>query len=144
MLLSKAGYFAVVVVGTLLVAGQARANILVVDDDNVPCFSAPYHNINAALAVAEAGDEIDVCPGLYSEQVVLTKVLTLRGMPVGSQKAVIMPPALPSCRLQVAVVLIVPVISAHPSSSCQPPLRPGTEFDRCVINMRHRNWQGLP
>jgi len=98
MLLSKAGYFAVVVVGTLLVAGQARANILVVDDDNVPCFSAPYHNINAALAVAEAGDEIDVCPGLYSEQVVLTKVLTLRGMPVGSQKAVIMPPALPASR----------------------------------------------
>src|SRR5262249_23519793 len=79
-------------------AGQARANILVVDDDNVPCFSAPYHNINAALAVAEAGDEIDVCPGLYSEQVVLTKVLTLRGMPVGSQKAVIMPPALPASR----------------------------------------------
>ena len=72
-------------------------NILVVDDDNVR-LRAPYHNINAALAVAEAGDEIQVCPGLYMEQVVLTKPLTLRGMPVGSQKAVIMPPALLASR----------------------------------------------
>ena len=57
--------------------------------------SAPYHTINAALAVANDGDEIDVCPGIYAEQVVLTKPLTLRGMPVGSQQAVIMPAGAP-------------------------------------------------
>jgi len=76
----------------------AHATILVVDDDNVPCFNAPYHNINEALAFAEAGDEIQVCPGLYPEQVVLTKPLTLRGLPVGSQKAVIQPTALLATR----------------------------------------------
>jgi hypothetical protein len=98
MLRSKVIHIAAGVLGTLFIASPARANILVVDDDNVPCFAAPYHNINAALAVAEAGDEIQVCPGLYMEQVVLTKPFTLRGMPVGSQKAVIMPPALLASR----------------------------------------------
>src|SRR5262249_53893192 len=100
MLRSKIIHIAIAagVLGTLFVASPARANILVVDDDNVPCFAAPYHNINAALAVAEAGDEIQVCPGLYMEQVVLTKPFTLRGTPIGSQKAVIMPPALLASR----------------------------------------------
>jgi len=98
MLRIKVIHIAAGVLGTLFVASHARANILVVDDDNVPCFAAPYHNINAALAVANAGDEIQVCPGLYMEQVVLTKPLTLRGMPVGSQKAVIMPPGLLASR----------------------------------------------
>src|SRR4029077_9911051 len=98
MLRSKFIYVTAGVLGTLFVASYAQANILVVDDDNVPCPAAPYHNINAALAVANAGDEIQVCPGLYMEQVVLTKPLTLRGMPVGSQKAVIMPPGLLASR----------------------------------------------
>jgi len=48
--------------------------------------------------VANAGDEIQVCPGLCMEQVALTKPLTLRGTPVGSQKPVIMPPALLASR----------------------------------------------
>ena len=94
MFRSKVVHIVVGVLGTSLLAAPAHANTLVVDDDNVPCFAAPYHNINEALAVAEAGDEIQVCPGLYMEQVVLTKPLTLRGTPVGSQKAVIMPLAL--------------------------------------------------
>src|SRR5262249_578944 len=98
MLRSKVIHIAAGVLGTLFVVSPARASILVVDDDNVPCFSAPYHSINAALAVANAGDEIQVCPGLYMEQVVLTKPLTLRGPPVGSQKPVIMPPALLASR----------------------------------------------
>src|SRR5262249_61694430 len=98
MLRSKIIHITLGVLATVLVASHARAAILVVDDDNVPCFAAPYHNINAALAVAEAGDEIQVCPGLYMEQVVLTKPLALRGTPIGSQKAAIMPPALLASR----------------------------------------------
>src|SRR5262249_59891671 len=98
MLRSKIIHITLGVLATVLVASHARAAILVVDDDNVPCFAAPYHNINAALAVAEAGDEIQVCPGLYMEQVVLTKPLTLRGMPVGNKKAVILPFDLPVSR----------------------------------------------
>jgi nitrous oxidase accessory protein NosD len=98
MLRSKIIHIALGVAGMLVAAAHARAAILLVDDDNVPCPAAPFRNINQALAVANADDEIQVCPGLYVEQVVLTKPLTLRGLPVGNQKAVLMPPELLASR----------------------------------------------
>jgi hypothetical protein len=98
MLRSKINHIALGVAGMLVAAAHARAAVLVVDDDNVPCSFAPFRNINQALAVANADDEIQVCPGLYMEQVVLTKPLTLRGLPVGNQKAVLMPLQLPATR----------------------------------------------
>jgi len=86
------------VLGASLIACPARAANLLVDDDNIPCSTAKYHTINAALAAAEAGDEIDICAGTYPEQVVLTKPLVLNGEPIGSAKVVIQPPALPVSR----------------------------------------------
>ncbi len=40
-----------------------------------------YATINAAIKVANAGDTIKVCPGSYREQVIISKSLTLEGMP---------------------------------------------------------------
>lgn len=78
--------------------GNAAGAILQVDDDNVQCFGAPYHTINAALAIANPGDEIEVCPGLYPEQVVLTNRISLIGRRIGSLVPVIKPVTLPATR----------------------------------------------
>lgn len=82
----------------IVAVGLGQAAVHVVDDDNVPCFGAAYRTIQDAVAFAEAGDTIEICPGLYQEQVVLTKPMALRGRPVGSQKVVLRPPALPASR----------------------------------------------
>ncbi len=39
----------------------------------------PYTTIGSAVAAAAAGDLVKVCPGVYNEQVTITKALTLRG-----------------------------------------------------------------
>jgi hypothetical protein len=100
MLRSKSITVAAGLLGLLLMRSQASADILVVDDDNVPCLSgSAFHTINAALTAANTGDEIQICPGGYAEQVVLTKSLTLRGLSVGNARAVIEPTELPVSRL---------------------------------------------
>ena len=54
-----------------------------------------YTTIGAAVTAAAAGDEIDVCPALYAEQVLITKPLTLRGVGAnGSGRVLIQPAAL--------------------------------------------------
>jgi parallel beta-helix repeat protein len=45
---------------------SAFARTLVVDDDAAECPQAEYNTIQQAVAVAEAGDKILVCPGLYA------------------------------------------------------------------------------
>lgn len=99
MLRITARAIAVGVIGLLGFAGHARAVTLLVDDDNVPCISGTaFHRIGDAVAVANVGDEIQICPGLYAEQVVLTKSLTLRGLSQGNQRPVVMPANLPISR----------------------------------------------
>jgi parallel beta-helix repeat protein len=44
----------------------AFARTLVVDNDAAECPQAEYNTIQQAVAVAEAGDKILVCPGLYT------------------------------------------------------------------------------
>lgn len=44
----------------------ALARTLVVDNDAAECPQAEYNTIQQAVAVAEAGDKILVCPGLYT------------------------------------------------------------------------------
>jgi hypothetical protein len=41
--------------------------------------------INDAIKMAAAGDVIKVCPGLYDEQVIISKSLTLEGMAISGQ-----------------------------------------------------------
>jgi parallel beta-helix repeat protein len=50
-------------------AGSAMAKELRVDDDGVQCKNADSTSINGAIALANPGDKIKVCPGTYVEQV---------------------------------------------------------------------------
>lgn len=49
------------------------------------CKSGAFTSINAAVTTVPAGSIIDVCPGVYPEQVIISKALTLRGI-VGSDE----------------------------------------------------------
>ena len=78
-----------------LLTSTAHAAVLTVDDDGLDCFNAPYTTIAAAVNDANAGDQIMVCPGLYAEQVVITKRLSLVGQRSGSRAVTIRPTSLP-------------------------------------------------
>ena len=96
---TKVDLMAAGVLAALLVAAPAHAAVLVVDDDNVACVpGAAFHTINAALAVAEVKDELRICPGVYAEQVVLTKSLTLRGLGTDIDRPIVRPTVLPVSR----------------------------------------------
>lgn len=60
------------------------------------CISSLAHftSIQAAVAAAPSGGTVEICPGTYYEQVVITKALTLTGIQSGTgDAAVILPPA---------------------------------------------------
>jgi parallel beta-helix repeat protein len=59
----------------LLVFSTAPAfgRTLVVDNDAAECPQAEYNTIQQAVTVAEAGDKILVCPGLYTGTVLVTE-----------------------------------------------------------------------
>jgi parallel beta-helix repeat protein len=101
MLRSKRPLRAVVVVGmpviawSLVLAGTVPAeavarndgvssvqvpDILVVDDadDSPGCDDAQFSTIGAAVAVADPGDVVEVCPGRYEERLIVDKPLTIR------------------------------------------------------------------
>jgi hypothetical protein len=48
-------------------------NMFIVDDDHAQCPNAPYSSIQEAVDLAPPGAQIKVCPGLYPEQVRITK-----------------------------------------------------------------------
>jgi hypothetical protein len=53
---------------------------LIVGAPNTPCSNAAYSTISAAIADAQPGDVIEICPALYPEQLTITMPLTLRGI----------------------------------------------------------------
>jgi hypothetical protein len=56
--------------------------------------ASPYATISAAVTAVAAGSTINVCPGAYPEQILITKSLTLTGIPSGqSQNPVVQAPA---------------------------------------------------
>jgi hypothetical protein len=60
----------------------------------VPCPNAQYTSIAAAVAAASAGDVIDICPGTYQEQLIITKPITLLGIEVNGVNRVLIQPTL--------------------------------------------------
>src|SRR5205823_9099703 len=52
---------------------------LIVDDDHMQCPNATFTTINQAVAAALPGYTIKVCPGIYSENVIVDKQLTFLG-----------------------------------------------------------------
>lgn len=58
------------------------------------CHNGSYATIAGAIAAAPAGSIVALCPGTYSEQVVIDKALTFEGLSDASQHgAILIPPA---------------------------------------------------
>ena len=64
--------------GAAFAAGPATR---VVDDDGVQCANAAFRSIGAAVAAANPGDTVRVCPGVYRERVDVGKPLRVVGQP---------------------------------------------------------------
>lgn len=73
--------------------GWSHAATLTVGSAQSGCSNATYTTIGAALSAAQSGDEIDVCPGQYSEQLVITKPVILRGLGANGIQRVLVRPA---------------------------------------------------
>jgi hypothetical protein len=61
------------------------------------CHSNSYSTISAAVAVAPPGATIEVCPGRYAEQIVITQALTVKGISSSNGELIIVvapPPGL--------------------------------------------------
>jgi nitrous oxidase accessory protein NosD len=56
---------------------------LVSADQNI-CPTAKYTSIQAAIDASSPGDIINVCPGVYDEQIVISKPVTVNGVTVNS------------------------------------------------------------
>jgi Right handed beta helix region len=72
------------------VAGHAKS--LTVGQPNTPCPNPNYSTITQAINSAAPGDEIDICPALYAEQLVITKPLTLNGISVNNVNRILIQP----------------------------------------------------
>ncbi|MGA7409740.1 MAG: right-handed parallel beta-helix repeat-containing protein [Bryobacteraceae bacterium] len=68
--------------------------ILVVGQPSTPCPGATYTTIGAAVTAANPGDEIDICPALYPEQLIITKRLKLVGVEANGVNRVLLQPSL--------------------------------------------------
>lgn len=76
-----------------LFAPLAFSTTLVVGPKGVPCQNPGYNTIQSAVTAANPGDTIYICPALYSEQVLVTKPLTLVGIAQQNVNRVLVQPA---------------------------------------------------
>jgi thrombospondin type 3 repeat protein len=76
------GLALIVVIGSAATRLAAAATILV-DDDLGQCPTATFTTISGAVGAASPGDTIKVCAGTYTENVSITKSLTLQGAQAG-------------------------------------------------------------
>src|SRR6185436_4939966 len=68
--------------------------VLLVDDDRLECVGSQYSRIQDALNAAGVGDEVQVCPGIYTEQLTIKDRVTLRGKPIGTNRVIVRPGAM--------------------------------------------------
>jgi len=71
-------------------ASQAWSKQILVDDDRVECPAATFTSIQAAVNDASPGDQIIVCKGVYREQVIIHKSLSIDA----ASGAILMPTAM--------------------------------------------------
>ena len=72
---------------------SAFAHTLLVDDDRAECPGAGFTKIQAAVNAAAPRDVIQVCPGIYNEQVEIAKRLTLVGIERNGKNAAVVRPS---------------------------------------------------
>jgi hypothetical protein len=111
---NKAKSIAVLTLCFAACSGAASAKNLIVGAANTPCPQPQYSTIGAAVTAATSGDVIDICPALYSEQIVITKPLTLRGIAENGVNRVLIQPALlvqPTLPLPIGTLPFIAVIS---------------------------------
>ena len=77
----------------LACSGWSHAATLVVGKNPSVCRNPAYTTIGAAIAAAAPDDEIEVCPGLYPEQLVITQSVRLRGIGGNGYQRVLIQPA---------------------------------------------------
>jgi hypothetical protein len=76
-------------------ATSVHARTWFVDDDALDCFDADHATVQAAIDAAEPRDVVVVCPGVYAEQLVIRKPMSLIGQRIGSSVPIIRPTLLP-------------------------------------------------
>src|SRR6185436_10353396 len=97
--MSRVKLLGAMVVATLFGAMPQSATagaIIIVDDDRLECVGSQYSRIQDALNAAGVGDEVQVCPGIYTEQLTIKDRVTLRGKPIGTNRVIVRPAALPT------------------------------------------------
>jgi parallel beta-helix repeat protein len=88
----------------------SRGSNLIVGAPNTPCPNAAFSTISAAIAAAQSGDTIEICPALYAEQLTITKPLTLIGLREnGVGRALVQPTSLATANAEgfIAVISVV-------------------------------------
>jgi hypothetical protein len=86
------------------VTGEASASLasILIVDDNSACPGASFTTIQAAINAAAPGDTIQVCDGIYAEQLNINKALTLLGPNANID---------PNTGVRVAEAVIIPTAS---------------------------------
>lgn len=107
----RRGTAAIAAVFLGMVVSSAWSAVIVVDDHRDDCVNSQFASIQDALNVANVGDEVRVCPGLYEEQLTILDPVTLRGQPVGTRRVVVRPPALDPTRARKSVLTGNPIVA---------------------------------
>jgi len=74
--------FVILCVTAIVLTNAVAAQKHVVSADQKICPTAEYTSVQAAIDASLPGDTINVCPGVYDEQIVISKPVTVSGVAV--------------------------------------------------------------
>jgi len=75
---------AILCVGAIVRTNAVASQTHLVSTNQTICPTAKYTSIQAAIDASSPGDVINVCPGVYDEQLVISKPVTVKGLTVNS------------------------------------------------------------
>jgi hypothetical protein len=83
----------VLCVTAIVRTNAAASQTHLVSADQKICPTARYTSIQAAIDASLPGDVINVCPGVYNEQIVISKPVTVNGVTVNSLDVALLQPS---------------------------------------------------